>query len=581
MRLVKKSQVNKGQSEIGNLQLLNTTTKATLVDAINELQAGSGGGIPGGLNKQIQFNDGGAFAGNSALQFNKSTNSTYLGNPSAFVAATGNITFYGTSITLGGGTTGSGVRYSTLVANALGLTEINLGVSGSSVENRSPANLPAGINFISRDNTITTYIAGTTQWFIIEPGPNDFIANSANYNATNYTTDLTTFVNAVIAAGWPLSKIKILGNSYLNPSSYNSTYLQFIAATQTVASNFGIGYIDLYAWFNTRGGVSNLFDALHPNNDGHILQANAVLSLLSTNRVYLNSQLLGVNGLGEFSNLKLNNTTFLPDTGNILLGADSSGNIGNLRTLPTGTRTGASLYISGQINSYTTVVGTGYTLGVQDWVFPQNTIYSQSAATPGNFTSTKLIDASAGYTFQTSLDVGTLSLAQFINGAGVTAMKLLQNGSLYLQGSVTVPFGAFGYASDISLPWGIFEPFASSNFGTNIKNTYHAGFVAFFVSDGITNGTIGEAARITTNKALLINTTSDDGINKLQVNGGAKFTSPIIVSSGYTVAGLPAGTIGMRAYVTDATAPTYNGILTGGGAIKVSVFYNGTAWVSA
>lgn len=43
MRLVKKSQVNTGQSEIGNLQLLNTTTKATLVDAINELQGGGGG----------------------------------------------------------------------------------------------------------------------------------------------------------------------------------------------------------------------------------------------------------------------------------------------------------------------------------------------------------------------------------------------------------------------------------------------------------------------------------------------------------------------------------------------------------
>lgn len=44
MRLVKKSQVNTGQSEIGDLQLLNTTTKATLVDAINELQGGGGGG---------------------------------------------------------------------------------------------------------------------------------------------------------------------------------------------------------------------------------------------------------------------------------------------------------------------------------------------------------------------------------------------------------------------------------------------------------------------------------------------------------------------------------------------------------
>ena len=29
-----------------------------------------------------------------------------------------------------------------------------------------------------------------------------------------------------------------------------------------------------------------------------------------------------------------------------------------------------------------------------------------------------------------------------------------------------------------------------------------------------------------------------------------------------------------------ATAPTYLGALTGGGAIKCAVFFNGTAWVS-
>lgn len=51
---------------------------------------------------------------------------------------------------------------------------------------------------------------------------------------------------------------------------------------------------------------------------------------------------------------------------------------------------------------------------------------------------------------------------------------------------------------------------------------------------------------------------------------------------GFTVATLPtAGTVGRRAYVTDATAPTYNGALTGGGAVVVPVFDNGSAWVSA
>jgi len=52
-------------------------------------------------------------------------------------------------------------------------------------------------------------------------------------------------------------------------------------------------------------------------------------------------------------------------------------------------------------------------------------------------------------------------------------------------------------------------------------------------------------------------------------------------TTGYTVATLPAGVIGDRAYVTDATTPSYLGALTGGGAVDCPVFYNGAAWVSA
>jgi hypothetical protein len=50
---------------------------------------------------------------------------------------------------------------------------------------------------------------------------------------------------------------------------------------------------------------------------------------------------------------------------------------------------------------------------------------------------------------------------------------------------------------------------------------------------------------------------------------------------GYTVATLPASPAqGDMAYVTDAITPTYNGTLTGGGAVVVPVFYNGAAWTS-
>ena len=69
-------------------------------------------------------------------------------------------------------------------------------------------------------------------------------------------------------------------------------------------------------------------------------------------------------------------------------------------------------------------------------------------------------------------------------------------------------------------------------------------------------------------------------LNGLGVTGAITATTTL-KSGGYTVATLPAGTTGERAYVTDATAPTYLGALTGGGAVVCPVFKNASAWVSA
>ena len=65
----------------------------------------------------------------------------------------------------------------------------------------------------------------------------------------------------------------------------------------------------------------------------------------------------------------------------------------------------------------------------------------------------------------------------------------------------------------------------------------------------------------------------------VDLSGNVYVEHPLTLA-GYTVATLPAGTIGMKAYVTDAMAPTYLGALVGGGAVKCSVFFNGTAWVA-
>ncbi|WP_121812806.1 hypothetical protein [Mucilaginibacter kameinonensis] len=61
-------------------------------------------------------------------------------------------------------------------------------------------------------------------------------------------------------------------------------------------------------------------------------------------------------------------------------------------------------------------------------------------------------------------------------------------------------------------------------------------------------------------------------------DGVLKLTAPLQLK-GYTVATLPAGIIGMEAYVTDANSPTPLAVVSGGGSTVVKVFFNGTNWI--
>jgi hypothetical protein len=79
---------------------------------------------------------------------------------------------------------------------------------------------------------------------------------------------------------------------------------------------------------------------------------------------------------------------------------------------------------------------------------------------------------------------------------------------------------------------------------------------------------------------------SAGGGSTVQLNTNGCGTTPVlktgeqtILSGGYTVSTLPAGTTGARAYVTDAVACTFLASLTGSGSTVCPVFYNGAAWV--
>ena len=53
----------------------------------------------------------------------------------------------------------------------------------------------------------------------------------------------------------------------------------------------------------------------------------------------------------------------------------------------------------------------------------------------------------------------------------------------------------------------------------------------------------------------------------------------ILTAIGSTVAALPTGVVGQRAYVTDASSPVFGSAVVGGGAVVIPVFRNATVWI--
>tara|TARA_R110000803_G_scaffold78075_5_gene143154 strand:+ start:251 stop:2545 length:2295 start_codon:yes stop_codon:yes gene_type:complete len=109
------------------------------------------------------------------------------------------------------------------------------------------------------------------------------------------------------------------------------------------------------------------------------------------------------------------------------------------------------------------------------------------------------------------------------------------------------------------------------------------------VVNGASGGHVFEVANTsTTGITLRVNSTTTNGatgaginVNMSHADGVAlHITAGTVQFATYTVATLPTGVEGDMAYVTDATAPTYLGALTGGGAVSCPVYKNATIWVS-
>lgn len=173
------------------------------------------------------------------------------------------------------------------------------------------------------------------------------------------------------------------------------------------------------------------------------------------------------------------------------------------------------------------------------------------------------------------------------------------SGGAFTKGQVVYKNGANGTTATIALAKAnsvatagavgliLATTLANNSFGTILTRGRFQGLntVAFSEGDTLyvdptTAGAVTNVRPVLPNFAIKIGTVVTSNASGIVDLTFQPYVPPNVLDA-FTVATLPAGAAGMRAYVTDATAPTYNGALVGGGVVVVPVFHNGVAWISA
>lgn len=157
-------------------------------------------------------------------------------------------------------------------------------------------------------------------------------------------------------------------------------------------------------------------------------------------------------------------------------------------------------------------------------------------------------------------------------GEGATATGFWGNAHGYgatASGQHGVSIGSYTEASDVGA--------TAVGYGAKAPN-----FASFNLSS---NGGSGNYTTTVSRQGLLGADTRIDmqitaGVNILSVTADNVIANKPVTLKSYTVATLPsaAANTGAICYVTDASAPTYNATVTGGGAVLTIVFSNGTNW---
>jgi len=443
---------------------------------------------------------------------------------------TDSIVFCGDSYTAGSGAT-AGFGWVDLFAYRMGCKIVNLGVPGSTLMKRTPVDYQGSVNMIDRLGTIPPKTKNI-KMIVFAFGLNDLGQTAAAYTTANYKTDYDSVIHYVTNLGYASNEILLIPPFFIGSAGYAAyatitgnaapTYqrhLDFVQATQEVATKNGTLYFDEYhAQLRNDTTLISGSDHIHATDDGHYYIAFSIGKyvgaferiLLGTKSPVAISNPMAINTGAAFADaidpakLKICLYCDGTSTNNFGFGVSSQ----NLFYHAGGATTMHKFLINGTTPRFT--------INSDGVIVDQNTS-STATATP------KYLTLGGTYSNVVGDSMG-MKFRIYDDGSARAGMNLSTDGSNFFY--------------EYQVPWNVHHDF---RIGPSSK------------------------MRLRSNGNLLIGTTSDNSIGKLQVNG--KATIATIDSS--TAANMlwqdPA-----TGEIKKAAVPAGTSDLTGG-AIKANV----------
>ena len=206
--------------------------------------------------------------------------------------------FLGDSITLGYGLEDKSKRYSTLVCNTLGLEEENFGITGTLVA-KAGMNKNDGRDFLSRlslikNADVAVVFGGTNDYFWSderiygETHNEKYFADAIEMICEFLTKERKGKINLLVTPYSHNGVGNYLGGERFDSKSRHDTtqinynghiLLDYVKTMTDIAEKYGVCCLDLHKEleFDWR---EHTLDGCHPNEQGHIILAEAVAEAL-------------------------------------------------------------------------------------------------------------------------------------------------------------------------------------------------------------------------------------------------------------------------------------------------------------